>query len=106
MIFYRSEIHTGCENELQTIIEHAENRDSKSEFNFRRSLQVIMSPAFLRPYRCVGILFNLYNTSALPVLTIYTHTFLEVEECIIEPVHVFTNQPFPNSLFQIKQKLQ
>ena len=60
MIFYRSEGHTEREMELQTIVEQAENSNSQSKFNFRRSLEVIMSPTFLRPYKCVGLLSILY----------------------------------------------
>ena len=80
MIFYRGKGHTEREAELKTIIEQAEKSGSKKTLNIRRSFQVIMSPAFLRPFRCVGVLWILFQSSVIPVLSTYAHTFLEVQK--------------------------
>ena len=78
MVFYRGESNTKREIELKTIIEHAENCGSQNQRSFRSNLQVILSPAFLRAYRCVGLLYILFFMSGMFILATYTHTFLEV----------------------------
>ena len=103
MIFYRGKGHSERETELQRIIEHAENKDGQNKVKFQRNLQVIKSPAFLRPLRCVGLLRILECMSGFPILLMVTHTFLEVQKYIA--MVVFINQLLSNSLHQRKKQL-
>ena len=89
MIFYRGKGHSERETELQRIIEHAENKDGQNKVKFQRNLQVIKSPAFVRPLRCVGILRILQCMTGFPILGQITHTFLEVQKYIV--MVVFSN---------------
>ena len=80
MIFYRGINNCEWEGELHSIIEQAEQSDSENKASFLGHLQVLLSPAFLRPFRCVGILFILHNMAGIMVVNSYTATFLEVNE--------------------------
>ena len=85
MIFYRGNIvDEESEKELQTIIEHAEKSGSQKKQSFQGNLQIFTSPVFLRPFRCVGLLYILYCMSGMFILATYTHTFLEVYMCIAD----------------------
>ena len=78
MIFYRGKGHREWERELQSIIEQAEQSDSQNKITIHGILQVLMSPAFLKPFRCIGILEIMYMMSGISLITTYTNTFLEV----------------------------
>ena len=78
MIFYRGNNNPEWEVELVSIIEQAEMSDRKDKTSLRVYIQALMSPAFLRPFRCVGVLWMIYNMSGILILINYTATFLEV----------------------------
>ena len=78
MIFYRGKDIGKWEDELDAIIDLAKQRDKQRTTNFWGCLQVLMSPDFLRPFRCIGILQMLYNMAGFLIISSYTDTFLEV----------------------------
>ena len=78
MIFYRGNNNREWEGELDSIIEQAEKSDNMEETSLWGYLQALKSPAFLRPFRCVGVLYMIYNMSGILILVNYTTTFLEV----------------------------
>ena len=78
MIFYRGKDNNEREGELNSIIELAEQSDGLKKSRLCENLKVLKSPDFLRPFRCVGILYILYNMTSVPIIAKYTDTFLEV----------------------------
>ena len=85
MIFYRGKDNKEWEGELNSIIELAEQSDGQKKNKFSENLKVLMSPDFLRPFRCVGILYFLFNMSGMLIIATYTDTFLEVhnDKCLL-----------------------
>ena len=80
MIFYRGKINQEWESELQSIVERAGEIGSQNNISLEGNSKVLLSLAFWKPFRCVGILFMLYNMSGVLVINTYTATFLEVNE--------------------------
>ena len=78
MIFYRGKNNKKWESELHSIIELAKKCCNKKKISLWGNLQVLMSPAFLRPFRCVGILYMIHVMSGFMLVSTYTDTFLEV----------------------------
>ena len=78
MIFYRGKDNNEREGELNSIIEQAEQSDGLKKSRSCENLKVLKSPDFLRPFRCVGILYILYNMTSVLIIAKYTDTFLEV----------------------------
>ena len=80
MIFYRGKGFQGLENELQSIIELEVDKESSgiAKPGFMGRLQILKSPAFLKPFKCVGVIFLLMNMSGIYIIFSYTATFLEV----------------------------
>ena len=85
MIFYQGKDNKEWEAELNSIIELAEQSDGLIKNEFCENLNVLMSPDFLRPFRCVGILYFLFNMSGMLIIATYTDTFLEVhnDKCLL-----------------------
>ena len=77
--FYRGNNEWEWEGELDSIVKLAEKNDSQN--GFCGNLRVLRSPAFVRPFRCVGILFILYSMSGILIVSTYTDTFFEVCPC-------------------------
>ena len=101
MIFYRGKNNKKWDGELQSIIKLAEKCCSKKKNSFWGNLQVLISPAFLRPFRCVGILFILYSMSGILIVSTYTDTFFEVYSCLFW-LHCFNN--LMNVFWQLASK--
>ena len=105
MKFYRGNDDREWEGELDSIIKLAEKSDesdSQNKISVCGNLQVLSSSAFLRPFRCVGILFILYNMSGILTLTgTYTDTFFEVYSCLFW-LHCFNN--LMNVFWQLASK--
>ena len=78
MMFYRGKNNVERSDELNSIIEQSEQQGGKKKTSCRGNVQVLMSPAFLRPFKCIGILQMLYNMSGFLIIHTYTDTFLEV----------------------------
>ena len=78
MAFYRGKEFHSQENELQSIIEREGNEaSSPPNKNFFGRLQILKSPAFLRPFKCVGVIYILLNLSGIFIIASYSATFLE-----------------------------
>ena len=80
MAFYRGKEDYDQKAELQAIIERvAIEASSTSKLDFFGRLQILKSPAFLRPFISVGVTFILLNLSGMVICAgPYTATFLEV----------------------------
>ena len=78
MTFFRGKNNGKWKDELHSIIELAKQYDCQRKTNFWGFLQIPMSPAFLRPFRCIGILQMLHNMAGFLIISTYTDTFLEV----------------------------
>ena len=76
MMFYRGKDENNWESELQSIIEMAKHGYSK-QINVSH-LHFLMSPDFLKPFRCVGILNMMFSVSGMFTISTYTDTFMEV----------------------------
>ena len=72
--FYRGKYEKEEEEELQTIME----LDKQNEMSFGGQIQELTSAAFLRPFKCVGVIYLLYALSGIHIIHTYTLTFLEV----------------------------
>ena len=78
MAFYRGKDFHSQEIELQSMVENEANRiSSNPNPNFCGRLQVLKSPAFLRPFKCVGPIYMLLNMSGIFIIVSYTASFLE-----------------------------
>ena len=77
MIFYRGK------NRKNSIMIPSEQGNSKKNISFWGNLQVLKSPAFLKPFKCIGILQMLYNMSGFLIISTYTNTFLEVNKHLL-----------------------
>ena len=86
-MFYR-EKDQDWETELQSIINQAEKSKCQSDIGFPDKLRVLLSPSFLRPFKCAGVLTILSCASGIYTVTNYTHTFLEVRYAYDE--HLFS----------------
>ena len=62
------------EEELQSIME----LDKQNEMSYGGQMQELTSAAFLRPFKCVGVIYLLYALSGVHIIHTYTLTFLEV----------------------------
>ena len=78
MKFYRGNNEREWEDELDSIMKLAEEKDTPNKISFCGNLKVLRSPTFLRPFRCAGILFMLYSMSGIMIVSTYTDTFFEV----------------------------
>ena len=78
IIFYRGNKQQDWEEELQSIIQHAEKTKHHDNVGFQGKLKILVSPSFLKPFRCAGILSMLLNASGIFIISRYTDTFLEV----------------------------
>ena len=58
-------------------MELAHNNDVPSKVNILGQLHFLTSSAFLRPFRCVGIIYMLSQLSGLLIINVYTLTYLE-----------------------------
>ena len=79
MTFYRGKEFHSREIELQSIVEREAKEASsnpKSNF-FGRLLMILKSPAFLRPFKCVGVIYILLNMSGMFIIASYSASFLE-----------------------------
>ena len=78
MAFYRGkEVHSQ-EIELQSIVKSEANRASSNPNpHFCGKLQKLKSPAFLRPFKCVGVIVALSSMSGIMIISSYTASFLE-----------------------------
>ena len=78
MAFYRSKEFHSQEIELQSIVEREANRASSDPNpHFWGRLQILKSPVFLRPFKCVGMIYILLNMSGTVLIISYTASFLE-----------------------------
>ena len=72
MAFYRGNKLQPEDTELQEIIDKEANSHS---FGL---LEVIKSSKFLRPFKCVGVIYILSGLSGYAVINVYTASFFEV----------------------------
>ena len=78
MAFYRGKEFHSQEIELQSIVEREANRASSNPNpHFCGRLQILKSPAFLRPFKCVGLIYMLTSLSGIPIIRGYSASFLE-----------------------------
>ena len=77
MAFYRGKEFHSQEIELQSIVESEANRDSNRNPHFWGRLQILKSPAFLRPFKCVGVIYALQGMSGIKIILGYSASFLE-----------------------------
>ena len=75
--FYRGDIDDDQKEEFESIMELAHNNDVPSKVNILGQLHFLTSSAFLRPFRCVGIIYMLSQLSGLLIINVYTLTYLE-----------------------------
>ena len=109
MIFYRGDNNCEWEGELHSIIKQAEQSDIENKASFLGYMRVLLSPAFLRPFRCVGILHMLQNMAGIVVINSYTATFLEVpvnQDNLLFCLLGMNKCYFPGSLHQTRQENQ
>ena len=78
MAFYSGKESHSQEIELQSIVEREANRASSNPNpHFCGRLQTLKSPAFLRPFKCIGLIYILNSMSAIPIIRSYSASFLE-----------------------------
>ena len=83
MAFYRGKEFHSQEIELQSIVEKEANRASSNQNqNFCGRLQILKTTEFLRPFKCVGLIYILMNMSGITIILSYTATFLEARQCL------------------------
>ena len=79
MMFYHGKDERKWEKQLQYIIDNAENTCRKvNTDSYCSHLHFVMSPDFLMPFRCVGILYMMFSVSGIYTIGTYTDTFMEV----------------------------
>ena len=77
-MFYRGKHNVEWMAELNSIIKQSEQSDGRKKTSCWGNLQILISPAFLRAFKCIGVLAMLYHMSGFLIIHTYTHTFLEV----------------------------
>ena len=78
MAFYRGKESHSQEIELQSIVEkESSEASSTSNQHFCGRLQILKSPAFLRPFKCVGVIYILLQMSGIFIIASYSASFLE-----------------------------
>ena len=78
MAFYRGKEFHSQEIELQSIVESEANRASSNPNpHFCGRFEILKSPAFLRPFKCVGLIYILMNLSGISIIDTYSASFLE-----------------------------
>ena len=83
MAFYRGKEFHSQEIELQSIVEREANRvSSNPNTHFWGRLQILKTTEFLRPFKCVGVIYILLNISGVPIILSYTAIFLEARQCL------------------------
>ena len=85
MDFYRGKDYQQQEDELNEIMEQAQNKDVPN--NISGHFQVLTSRRFLRPFLCVGVIYTLFQLSGFFVISTYAHIFLEECEINNEMIH-------------------
>ena len=79
MELYRGKEFLPRETELRDIIMQKEaNEASLSTFPHNGKLAILKSPDFLRPFKCVAVLYILLSMSGLFIITNYSASFFEV----------------------------
>ena len=76
MAFYRGKKFDSQEIELKSIIDEA-SASTTQKPNFVGRLQMLKSLAFLRPFRCVGVICMLHASSGIFIFLSYSASFLE-----------------------------
>ena len=83
MAFYSGKECHSLEIELQSIVESEANRASSNPNpHFCGRLQILKTTEFLRPFKCVGLIYILMNMSGITIILSYTATFLEARQCL------------------------
>ena len=78
MAFYRGGEGPSQKEEVDKIIEkEATEASSTPNSSFSNRLVVLKSAAFLRPFKCVGVIIILCSMSGISTLPIYTASFFE-----------------------------
>ena len=78
MAFYRGKEFHSQEIELQSIVEREANRvSSNPNPHFCGRLQILKTPAFLRPFKCAGVILTLLCMSGIFIIESYSASFLE-----------------------------
>ena len=79
MEFYRGKAFLPRETELRDIIMEKEAIEATSKSAACKSqLSILMSLDFLRPFKCVAVLYVLLSLSGLFIITNYSASFFEV----------------------------
>ena len=81
MAFYRGKEFHSQEIELQSIVEREANRvSSNPNTHFWGRLQILKTTEFLRPFKCVGVIYILMHMSGISIILSYTAIFLEARQ--------------------------
>ena len=79
MAFYRGKECCHKENELQAIMEKEANEiSSTTNLDFFGRLTILKSQAFLRPFKCAGVIFILNNMTGIFIILTFSASFLKV----------------------------
>ena len=94
------------EEELQSIME----LDKQNEMSYGGQMQELTSAAFLRPFKCVGVIYLLYALSGVHIIHTYTLTFLEVNlmlclDVFYEKTFQWKSNCFPSGSLWTKYEL-
>ena len=83
MAFYRGKEFHSQEIELQSIVEREANRvSSNPNTHFWGRLQILKTTEFLRPFKCVGVIYILMHMSGISIILSYTAIFLEARQSL------------------------
>ena len=75
MKFYRGNEFQAREKELQEIIDKEVNETTSST---KGRLAIFKSPHFLRPFKCIGVIYVLLALSGSYIIRTFTASFFEV----------------------------
>ena len=82
----RGSTYCSLKTELEEIINAKKLKDSAN--NFKKSVSIISSRVFLKPFACVGVIYFLFRLSGSVVISHYTATFFEFTGTSFDPQFV------------------
>jgi hypothetical protein len=86
LTFFRGEDFSGLEEEISEITEASNKRDTLNNWGWRSCAKRVCSGAFLKPFCCVGVLYNLFRLSGYSIVTHYTATYLVAAGAEMDPL--------------------
>ena len=72
-------------NEINEIQEKHLEKQSSMGNSWDRTLRRLLSPAFLKPFSCIGVIWSLNMLSGFPVFANYQYDFMEMSGSDITP---------------------